>query len=185
MRFARTLDAVSQLSITFRKLPNDLIFAISRPFEGKVAAEEYGLAGTKLWCHNRLRLHEPRDQRCRIGLIADGLRALFGFLSSLLKEFDGNLWRNFFERMANFLGGVRQPVCVNVYSYIAPRAAHGFAQPQVPYRLFEFVPASRALKSDHTCLAAGHHSSSFRCGPRFRGTDGVFSNPDRAFDLCY
>src|SRR6516164_4090482 len=69
MRFPRTLDAVSQLSTTFRKLPNDLIFAIRRPFEGKVAAEEYSLAGMKLGCHNGLRLHEPCDQRCRIGLI--------------------------------------------------------------------------------------------------------------------
>src|SRR6516162_808430 len=88
MRFARTLDAVSQLSTTFRKLPNDLIFAISRPFEGKVAAEEYGLAGTKLGCHNRLRLHEPRDQKCRIGLI----RRWFVLLELSQKRALGAFW---------------------------------------------------------------------------------------------
>lgn len=39
MRFVHALDAVSQLSAAFGKLPYDLIFATGRPSAGKVAAQ--------------------------------------------------------------------------------------------------------------------------------------------------
>jgi hypothetical protein len=63
-RGSRTLLMMyRQLSTGFGKLPCNLIFATGRPSVGKVAAQEYGLAGTKIGCHNRLLWHEPRDHR--------------------------------------------------------------------------------------------------------------------------
>ena len=82
----------------------------------------------------------------------------------LVEELNGDLWRNFLQRTLNFLRGIRQSVRVDVYTYTAFGAAHGFAQPQVLYRLFEFIAASRALKSDRTRVALSHRSRPFHCG---------------------
>jgi hypothetical protein len=76
-----------------------------------------------------------------------------------IEKLDGDLRRNLCERPPDFFGGVGQPVCVNVYSYIASPTAHEFARPQILQCLFKLVSASRALKSDRRFLAAviDHH----------------------------
>jgi hypothetical protein len=76
--------------------------------------------------------------------------------SALAEKFNGDLGGNFLDGSLNFLGGIGQPVRVNVYSYPTSRTAHVFARLQLPYGLFEFVAAFRALKSDHMGVNADH-----------------------------
>jgi hypothetical protein len=63
---------------------------------------------------------------------------------------------NFIDSLPNFIGGVRQPIRVNIYSYTASGTAHVILRLQLSYRLFQAMPAFRTLKRDNTSVNIGH-----------------------------
>ena len=72
------------------------------------------------------------------------------------EELDRDFRRDLFEGFLNLLGGVSEPVRVDVDSDATPPTAHGFAGLQRTYSLFEVVPAVRALKSDFMRITINH-----------------------------
>lgn len=87
-----------------------------------------------------------------------------GFKAPIKRTLNRDLWRNFIDSLPNFIGSVRQPIRVNVYSYTAG-TAHVILRLQVSYRLFQAMPAFRTLKRDNTGVNIGHRrmlSMSFR-----------------------
>ena len=40
-----------------------------------------------------------------------------GFKAPIKRTLNRDLWRNFIDSLPNFIGSVRQPIRVNVYSY--------------------------------------------------------------------
>jgi hypothetical protein len=73
-----------------------------------------------------------------------------------MKKLDRDLRRYLVDRTLYFVGGVCQPICININSDPASFAAHVIAQLETRDRLFELVPAFRALKSDHNGVGTGH-----------------------------
>jgi hypothetical protein len=71
-------------------------------------------------------------------------------------KLDGDLRRHLVDRALYFIGGVCQPICIDVDSDSASLAAHMIAQLETRDRLFEFAPTLRALKSDHDGVRTGH-----------------------------
>jgi hypothetical protein len=65
-----------------------------------------------------------------------------------VEKFDSDLAGHFFQRPADFLGGVRQSVGVNVDPNVAARASHMGALFETRDRLFKLMPALRALEFD-------------------------------------
>lgn len=70
------------------------------------------------------------------------------FCLPLPKKLDGDLGRNPLDSFLNFLGGIRQPIRVDIDSCAAPGTDHVIVRLQAPDRLPEVVPAFRTLKSD-------------------------------------
>jgi hypothetical protein len=90
-------------------------------------------------------------------------------LRSSAKEFDGDLGRHLFHRIEYFVGGIRQPVRVDVDADLASLAAHLTALLQIRDRLFELMPTLRALKFDEEGIGTKHLHPSFAsidCGAR-------------------
>jgi hypothetical protein len=72
-----------------------------------------------------------------------------------LEKFDCNLGGHFFQRPPDFLSGICQPVGVNVNSNAAAPAAHLSAPLKTRDRLFELMPALRALEFDEVRVTHG------------------------------
>jgi hypothetical protein len=71
-------------------------------------------------------------------------------------ELDGDLRWNFFDGSLNFIGGVGQPVGIDIDSYAASATGHVPARFQLADRLFELVPAFRTLKFDDVSVNVAH-----------------------------
>jgi len=91
---------------------------------------------------------------------ADVIASVIAFLDRLAKEFDGDLWGNFADRLVNFVGGIDEPVRVDVDANAATRTLHVFTQFQSPDALFKFMAAVRTLKSDDVGIDIWHRASS-------------------------
>jgi hypothetical protein len=71
-------------------------------------------------------------------------------------ELDRNLRGNFPHGFLNFVGGVSQPVRINIDSDATPQTARTLAQLQLRNCLFEVMPTLRALKFDDTGVDVCH-----------------------------
>src|SRR5580693_8899761 len=64
------------------------------------------------------------------------------------EKFDGDLGGHLFQGPPDFLGGVCQPIRVNVNSNVAAPAAHMSALLEARDRLLQLMPALRTLEFD-------------------------------------
>jgi hypothetical protein len=72
------------------------------------------------------------------------------------KELDRNLWRDLLDRFPNLLGGLCQPVRVDVDADTAAGTGHMRVGLESTDGLFEFLPAVGALKLDFASVYVCH-----------------------------
>jgi len=68
------------------------------------------------------------------------MASVIAFLDRLTKELDGDLWGHFPDRLVNFVGGIGEPVHVDVNANAATQTLHVFTRFQSSDVLFEAWP---------------------------------------------
>jgi len=81
---------------------------------------------------------------------------------ALTKELDRDLGGNLLDRLLNFLGGLGQPVGVDIDADPAPGTRHVLIRLELSDRLLEIVPAIRTLKPDLVGCRANHQENASR-----------------------
>jgi Na/Pi-cotransporter len=82
-------------------------------------------------------------------------------LGSAINPFDGDLWRHFLDRLADFIGRIGQTVRVDVDANAAGGTLHVFTRFQSADALFEITAAARTLELDNVGIGFWHRALSF------------------------